>query len=261
MQIEKLNASFMMYDSAPRHKFSAKKQRQQVLRDVQLSVHVGEVVALVGASGSGKSLLCSSIFGLCESNMDVSGIIYFDGHRQDAKGLAGLRGRGISLIPQNAQFLDPLQKVGKQVLGNHNNSSKNRKKIADIFERYKLDSEVLNMYPHELSGGMLRRVLLACALMDEPKLIVADEPTPGLDLALARLACSDFRNFANDGGGVLFITHDLELAIAIADRIAIFLDGSVVEETSVQDFMAKDRLVHPFSMCLRDALMEDWLVE
>lgn len=92
------------------------------------------------------------------------------------------------------------------------------------------------MYPHELSGGMLRRVLLLCALMDEPRLIIADEPTPGLDLDLAMRAVGDLRKFADSGGGVLLITHDIELALRCANRVAIFHDGTVVEETSTASF-------------------------
>lgn len=112
------------------------------------------------------------------------------------------------------------------------------------------------MYPHELSGGMLRRVLLLCALMDEPRLIIADEPTPGLDLDLAMRAVGDLRKFADSGGGVLLITHDIELALRCADRVAIFHDGTVVEETSTASFDSPDLLVHPFSKALWHALPE-----
>ena len=103
---------------------------------------------------------------------------------------------------------------------------------------------------------MTRRVLLCCALMDEPRLIVADEPTPGLDLDLACKALADLRAFADEGGGVMLITHDIELALRVADRVAVFQDGTVVEETSVESFNSPDALRHPFSRQLWHALPE-----
>jgi ABC-type dipeptide/oligopeptide/nickel transport system ATPase component len=112
------------------------------------------------------------------------------------------------------------------------------------------------MYPFELSGGMARRVLLLTALLDNPQLIIADEPTPGLDLPLAIKAMEDFRNFADSGGGVLLITHDIELALKAADRVAVFKDGTVIEETSVASFTSADTLKHPFSKQLWHALPE-----
>lgn len=103
---------------------------------------------------------------------------------------------------------------------------------------------------------MARRVLLACALVNEPRLIIADEPTPGLDLELAVRAMDDFRAFADAGGGVLLITHDIELVLRVADRIAVFKDGTVVEETAVANFAAPELLRHPFSRALWAALPE-----
>ena len=123
-----------------------------------------------------------------------------------------------------------------------------------LFERYGLAPEVERMYPFELSGGMARRVLLMCALMGEPKLIVADEPTPGLDMDLAVHALDDLRAFADDGGGVLLITHDIELALRVADRVAIFRDGTVVEETAVSSFEAPELLRTSFARALWHAM-------
>ena len=96
--------------------------------------------------------------------------------------------------------------------------------------------------------------------MDAPKLIIADEPTPGLDLPLAQAALADFRAFADDGGGVMLITHDIELALTVADRVAVFRDGTVVEETSVAAFASPDTLAHPFTRQLWHALPEHGFV-
>lgn len=149
-------------------------------------------------------------------------------------------------------------RVGKQVEGFANDLSKAERKTrcAQLFERYGLGPEVARLYPHELSGGMARRVLLCCALMDSPRVIVADEPTPGLDLDLAVRALDDFRAFANEGNGVLLITHDIELALRVADRVAVFKDGTVVEETATASFADPNLLRHPFTRQLWHALPE-----
>ncbi|MFR3092242.1 MAG: ATP-binding cassette domain-containing protein, partial [Eggerthella lenta] len=123
--------------------------------------------------------------------------------------------------------LDPLMKVGRQVEGFAHPDvphAERRRRRAELFERYGLSEETAQLYPFELSGGMARRVLLCCALMDDPRVIVADEPTPGLDLDLAVRALDDFRAFADAGGGVMLITHDIELP-RVADRVAVFLHG------------------------------------
>ena len=264
LSIEDLTVSFDMYATDEPY-FRASRRRVEVLHGLTLSVHRGEVVAVVGASGSGKTLLADAILGLYEPNAMVSGRIWFDGAPCDAEGLRALRGNGISLVPQGVSHLDPLMRVASQVRGaargrnaseRRRDALRRRERQRELFDRYGLDPSVERMYPHELSGGMARRVLLMCALMDEPELIVADEPTPGLDMELAVRALDDLRTFARSGGGVLLITHDLELALRVADRIAVFRDGSIVEETDVDSFADPDTLRHPFSRALWHAMPE-----
>lgn len=247
------NTYFPNSDSLKKY-FSVEQYTSQVIDNLSLSVHTGEILAVVGASGSGKTLLADVILGLYTTNARVEGTIYYDGVLQDAKSLAQLRGREIAFVPQSVKSLDPLMKVGKQI-----GSSAQRR--ADLFERYGLSRDVEDLYPFELSGGMARRVLLCTALMTDPRLIIADEPTPGLDLELAVKAMEDFREFANEGKGVLLITHDIELALRVADRVAVFKDGTVVEETAVANFASPDLLQHPFSKALWHALPEhDFIV-
>ena len=253
------------------HGFLAAQQREvQVISDLSISVHAGEIIAVVGASGSGKTLLADAIMGLFEPNSIVAGRIWFDGEELDAEGLRSLRGRGISLVPQSVANLDPLMKVGKQVEGFAGgrreragragcaplSKAQRRERRRELFARYGLGEEVAELYPFELSGGMARRVLLCCALMDDPWLIIADEPTPGLDLDLALAALADLRAFANAGGGVMLITHDIELALRVADRVAVFRDGTVIEETDVASFGRPETLRHPFTRALWHALPE-----
>ena len=263
LQVEDLSVGFRMYDPDAGSFFAAQKKTVPVISGLSISVHAGEIVAVVGASGSGKTLLADAIMGLYEPIAQVSGRIWFDGTLQDAESLARLRGCGLSLVPQSVNYLDPLMKVGKQVRGAGRGSRAARTVRAArtarqraLFERYGLAPEVENLYPHELSGGMARRVLLCCALMDGPRVIIADEPTPGLDLELAVRALDDFRSFADAGGGVMLITHDIELALRVSDRVAVFHEGTIVEETSVANFAAPDTLRHPFSRALWHALPE-----
>ena len=265
LQVEGLTVSFRMYEDAPagglRAFLSAPQRTVDVVHDLSISVHAGEVVAVVGASGSGKTLLADSILGLFEPNALVTGTIWYNGERQTAEGLRALRGRGISFVPQSVACLDPLMRVGEQVrgfrqAGGRAEAGERIRRQRELFARYGLGPDVERLYPFQLSGGMARRVLLCCALMDAPQLIIADEPTPGLNEELALQAVQDLRDFANGGGGVMLITHDVELALRVADRIAVFQDGTVVEETSVAAFSSPEGLRHPFTRALWRALPE-----
>ena len=264
LQVEGLSVSFRRYDDASASFLRAPQRDLEVISDLSLSVHEGEIVAVVGASGSGKTLLADAVLGLFEPNATVRGRIWFDGEPQDARSLAALRGGWVALVPQSVASLDPLMPVGRQVEGaprgrgaaRRADRARREARRRELFARYGLDESVAGLYPHELSGGMARRVLLCCALMGEPRLIVADEPTPGLDLPLAVRALADLRAFADGGGGVMLITHDIELALSVADRVAVFKDGTVVEETAVASFASPDLLAHPFSRALWHALPE-----
>lgn len=236
----------------------APRETRFVMEHLSLSLHEGEILALVGASGSGKTLIADTIMGLFAANAQVTGRVWFDGDAMDERSLTPLRGNRIAFVPQSVESLDPLQRVGRQIerLAQGMTKQEARARRRELFARYRLDEETARCYPFELSGGMARRVLLIGALMNRPRVIVADEPTPGLDMELAVRAMDDFRAFANDGGGVLLITHDIELALRVADRIAVFQDGTVVEETAVASFASPDLLQHSFSRKLWHALPE-----
>lgn len=253
LRIEGLSISFTQYERGLR-------QRQlPVISDLNVSVHAGEIVAVVGASGSGKSLLAHAVLGLLPSNATVRGRICYMEELLNAKRIRELRGKEIALVPQGVSYLDPLMKVGAFVRKNRK-AKKVREKQRQLFEHYDLGTETDSLFPFELSGGMARRVLLGSALIDSPRLIIADEPTPGLHPSMARKAMEHFRSFADEGNGVLLITHDIRLALYTADRIAVFYAGTTVEEALVSDFRSEETLRHPYTKALWRALPENGFV-
>lgn len=252
LEIDELSVSFLQYENNR----SSRQSELPVISRLSVSVHEGEIVAVVGSSGSGKSLLAHAILNLLPYNAHVSGEMYFDGELLTKERINQLRGNKIAFVPQSTTYLDPLMTVGNFVAGTKKDTEK-KKKQRNLFSRYGLDESVDRKYPFECSGGMTRRVLLTSAMMGNPELIIADEPTPGMDLALAKQSMEDFRTFADEGKGVLLITHDIELALEVADRIAVFYAGTTVEEALVADFSSEDTLRHPYTKALWRALPQN----
>lgn len=248
LQVDNLSVSFSMYNKG------LSKRDLEVIHELSIDVKKGEIVAVVGSSGSGKSLLAHAIMGILPENSKIKGSIKYYNDELNEKYLRKVRGKDIAFIPQSVDFLDPLMKVGKQVVGINGNKEKQK----EVFKKYNLDDKVAEMYPFQLSGGMARRVLIATAVMNEAKLIIADEPTPGLNLELAMETLNNFREIADNGCGVLLITHDVDLALNVADRIAVFYSGTIVEIAQVEDFIkGKDALRHPYSKAFIDALPQN----
>ncbi|MDR3170674.1 MAG: ABC transporter ATP-binding protein [Treponema sp.] len=240
-----------------RYEGTFERQKLEVISALAVEIKAREVVAVVGSSGSGKSLLAHAILGILPANATVSGDLYYCGQRLSPARIAALRGSEIALVPQSVSFLDPLMKVGKQVMGVHRRSED----VAAVFKRYNLAPQVMDQYPFELSGGMARRVLVAAAVIMGAKLIIADEPTPGLSEALAREALSHLRELADAGAGVMLITHDLLMALEVSDKIAIFYAGMTVETACKEDFQADgQRLRHPYTKALWRALPQNEFV-
>ncbi len=248
LEVRDLSVSFSMYDRG------LQKRDLEVLHKLSLSVYPGEILAVVGSSGSGKSILAHAVMGILPGNAGVEGEIFYQGEKLDGKRQAALRGKEIAFIPQSVEYLDPLMRVEKQVIGIR--GTKQGQKAA--FARYHLGKEVEAMYPFQLSGGMARRVLISTAVMEKARLIVADEPTPGLNVEMAMETLQNFRELADEGCGVLLITHDIDLAFNVADRIAVFYAGTTVEIAPVADFLAgKEALRHPYSRAFIDALPQN----
>ena len=252
LSVKDLGISFSQYTKGLR------RRDLQVITNLDVDLYEGEILAVVGSSGSGKSLLAHAILGILPDNATTEGDIIYKGKKLNSKEKEKLRGNEIAFIPQSVNFLDPLMKVSKQVKISIKNKEKANKLQRNIFNKYKLDNKVDEFYPFELSGGMARKVLLSTALVSDCKVIIADEPTPGLDEEARNEALKDFRNIADSGCAILMITHDIEAALKIADKIAVFYAGTTLEVANVSDFKGDGKnLRHPYSKALFNALPQN----
>lgn len=250
LEVADLSVSFRMYDRG------LEQRMLQVISSLSLSIRAGEVLAVAGSSGSGKSLLASAIMGLLPKNAAAGGSIRYKGEAVTAARQQALRGREIALVPQSVSYLDPLMRVGKQADG-HKRPFPTEKRKA-LFRRFGLPDKTEGMYPFQLSGGMVRRVLVSTALLGGAELIIADEPTPGMSLDQSMEALSMFREMADEGRAVILITHDIDLAVEFADRVAVFYAGTTVETADAEDFRrGPEALRHPYSRALWAALPQN----
>lgn len=251
LSVKDLSVSFQMYDHG------LEKYDLKVISNLTLDVCPGEIVAIAGSSGSGKSLLAHAVMGLLPDNASISGEISYKGNVLSQKDKETLRGKEMALVPQSVSYLDPLMKVGTQVRGIKADKEM-IKTQREIFQRFHLDEKTEQLYPFQLSGGMARRILVSTAVLSGADVIIADEPTPGLDLEMALEALKIFRELADEGKAVILITHDIDLAFHIADRIAVFYAGTTVEMVDAKDFIeGVDALRHPYSKALWKALPQN----
>lgn len=241
----------------------------KAVNKVSLNIRRGECIGIIGETGSGKSVVGQSVLRLLTNNAHVNGSIYFHGMdllEMDIKEMKKIRGKEISLIPQNpAQSLNPVLKNGKQVIEVFDNKDitlpEKRKKVISIMSRlfFKDLTKVYNSYPYQLSGGMKQRLLAAIALCSDPELLIADEPTKGLDPDSMDKICELFMHIKTDHKRtMLIITHDLDFALRICDRIAVMYSGEIVEVNRVKKII--DSPSHPYTQGLINALPRNGLV-
>lgn len=253
LEVEHLAIGFQSYNAR------LEKVTVQAIKDMSVSLNKGEILAIVGSSGSGKSLLAHAIMDILPENARIGGKIIYKGNSLDKTVIEKLRGRELAFIPQSVAYLDPLMQVGEQVRGVRGEGAREAQERA--FKHYNLRTGADKLYPFQLSGGMARRVLLSTAFVADAELVIADEPTPGLDLEIAIEALKDFRIMANEGKGVILITHDIDLALHVADKIAIFHEGRVIETAETSCFTGDGRgLRHPYSRALFRALPQNGFV-
>ena len=246
--VDNLSLSFLMYGKG------LKKRDNKVIDNLSLDIKQGELVAVIGASGSGKSLLAHAILGILPSNVNISGEMKLYGEVLDDKLRKETRGSEMVLVPQMVTHLDPLMPVGKLARDMGVSKEKQRK----MFSRYQLDESVDKLYPFELSGGMARRVLISTSLLGGARLIIADEPTPGLSLDQAKEVMKHFRQLADEGHSVLLITHDIDVALAVADRLCVFYKGRSIDILDAKTFIeGGDAIKHPYTRALWEALPQN----
>ncbi|GAA3446368.1 ATP-binding cassette domain-containing protein [Planomonospora venezuelensis] len=251
LTVSELDVSFTQYASGLR------TRTLTGIAGLNIEVREGEILAVIGASGSGKTLLAQAILGILPRNADVTGEIRFRGERLTAARRRRTLGREISYIPQSVTNLDPLMPVGEQVRIGLDPKTAHQEQ-SRLFARYGLASEAARLYPFELSGGMLRRVLFATSVRDTVRLIIADEPTPGLHAEAVEEVLRHLRELAADGVAVLLITHDIVSAVSVAERVAVMNGGRLITVEPAAAFTGDgDGLGHPFARDLWRALPQN----
>jgi oligopeptide/dipeptide ABC transporter ATP-binding protein len=231
-----------------------------VIHQLSLQIRAGEAVGLVGESGSGKSMTARALARLLPPGARVGGQIAFDGHSvldMGSRELRRYRTSGIAMIFQDPRaHTNPVRRIGdflteslRTVMGVGADEAR-RRAVATLAEVGIGDGERrLRQYPHELSGGMLQRVMIAAALLSEPQLLLADEPTTALDVTTQSEVMAILDELRRDRGlAMLFITHDLELAGAVCDRTCVMYAGSIVEQQSSHSLNADP--LHPSTAAL-----------
>ncbi|WP_297888797.1 ABC transporter ATP-binding protein [Sulfurihydrogenibium sp.] len=226
-------------------KFYIENQVVEALKGVSFHLNQGEIVAIVGESGSGKSVSCNAIMNLLPSYAKVEGSIFIDDKNLaelSKEEIRKIRGNIVSMVFQEpSAVLNPLIPVGEQiletVLAHKDISYKEGKEIViQAMESAKIpDPEKrFYQYPHELSGGLKQRVVIANAIVNKPKYILADEPTTALDVTTASGILALFQELKEKQNiGILFITHDLGVVAQIADRVIVMYKGEIMEESDV----------------------------
>ena len=232
---------------------------------VDMKLFSDEILAIVGESGCGKSTLATTIMGLHNPNYTRStGEILFEG-----KNLVGLsekefneiRGEGIGMIFQDPlSSLNPLQRIGKQIeegLIYHTkmNAEERKARVLELIEQVGIPNppRVARQYPHELSGGMRQRVIIAIALACKPKIIIADEPTTALDVTIQAQILDLLVEIQKEiNAGIILITHDLGVVAQLADRVCVMYAGQIVEEAPVLDLFTNAK--HPYTRSLLNSI-------
>ena len=245
--------------------FDCENGFRQALWDVSFSLECGKILALVGESGCGKTISAMSILGLLPKKAQItSGVITFEGVdllTLNNKSMQNIRGKKIALIPQDPMTsLNPLFTIGCQlleVIKIHQSLSGElaHKKAIEALEAVQIPcaEERLKSYPHELSGGMKQRAIIAMALACNAEILIADEPTTALDVTIQAQIMDLIKNIKNEHNtAVLLITHDLALVREYADTVAVMYAGRIVESARAYEFF--NNPCHPYSAALLNSI-------
>jgi peptide/nickel transport system ATP-binding protein len=214
----------------------------KVLDGINVAIHSGEILGLVGESGSGKSVSATAILGMIRRpGRILAGSIRFEGVdllRLSQREMMRYRGRRIAMIPQSYRTaLNPVISAGRQI-----------SRLLEIHE-----ARLMKQYPHQLSGGMCQRVIIAMALATSPRLLIADEPTTGLDVTIAARILELLRDLSKKmSAAILLITHDLGVVAQTCQRVAVMHAGQLVETAPVRELFRSP--VHPYTRALVSAI-------
>ena len=239
--------------------YSSSKGPVYAVDDVDFELDSGESIGIAGESASGKSTLGLSLIRMLLGG-DTKGKVDFDGDSildmDQSKFDDEYRWKKISMVFQGAMnSLDPVFTIDEQfveVLKQHKYSGDFKKTISDAMKSVSLDENVLKKYPHELSGGMKQRVIIAMALLLKPKFVIADEPTTALDVLIQAQIINLLKSLKKDGMSLMLITHDLSVLSEIADRIGIMYGGQMVEFGSSKQIYKNPK--HPYTQGLLDSI-------
>ena len=252
-----------------------RKQLVDVIRGVSFDIKKGEIVGLIGESGSGKSVTARSLFGMNEGSistadvMEISGISMIDDDKNvitKNKKWRQIRGKKVTYIPQNPMTsLNPTMKIKKQIIEmmneheKYNGMSKKQKltEVIDLLESFGMTNakQRVEMYPHEFSGGMRQRVVIAMAVVSSPDLIIADEPTTALDPTVQASVLKLFKDIAvKYNMAIIFVSHDISVISTFVDKINVFYAGRIVETGLKYEVLLNSQ--HPYTWALLSAMPE-----
>lgn len=245
--------------------FYSKKNKIQAVRGVNLEIKSGEILGVVGESGSGKSVLMKSVMGILPGNAKIdSGEVFFEGNNLlnlSSKEMRKIKGKEIAMIFQDPMTaLNPLKTIGDhiiEVIVRHKKvNKKEAKKLAisalnDV--GIPMAEKRIDQYPHEFSGGMRQRVLIAMALACSPKLLIADEPTTALDVTIQAQILELLKSFNEKKGmSIILITHDLGVVASLCNRIAVMYGGLIMEEGTTEEIFYSSK--HPYTKALLNSI-------
>jgi oligopeptide/dipeptide ABC transporter ATP-binding protein len=245
--------------------FYSKNNKIEAVRGVNIEIKSGEILGIVGESGSGKSVLMKSVIGILPENAKIdSGEVYFEEKNilnLSSREMRKIKGKEIAMIFQDPMTaLNPLKKIGDhivEVLVRHKGVNKKiaRKMAIDVLNDVgiPMPEKRIDQYPHEFSGGMRQRVLIAMALACDPKLLIADEPTTALDVTIQAQILELLKSLKDKNNmSIILITHDLGVVASLCNRIAVMYGGLIMEEGTTEEIFYSSK--HPYTKALLNSI-------